>query len=59
MDITYLGDAARELILPVEWSVSDRAPVKVGKASAQILFVGLTRDRGNEKTWKIALRWNE
>ena len=32
MDITYLGDAARELILPVELSVVDRGPVKVGKA---------------------------
>ena len=31
MDITYLGDAARELILPVELSVVDRGPVKVGK----------------------------
>ena len=29
MDITYLGDAARELILPVELSAVDRAPVKV------------------------------
>ena len=29
MDITYLGDAARELVLPVELSVVDRAPVKV------------------------------
>ncbi len=32
MDITYLGDAARELILPVELSVVDRAPVNVEKA---------------------------
>ena len=32
MDITYLGDAARELILPVELSVVDRATVKVEKA---------------------------
>ena len=32
MDITYLGDAARELVLPVELSVVDRGPVKVGKA---------------------------
>ena len=32
MDITYLGDAARELILPVELSVVDRALVKVEKA---------------------------
>ena len=32
MDITYLGDAARELILRVELSVVDRAPVKVEKA---------------------------
>ena len=32
MDITYLGDAARELILPVELSVVDRGPAKVGKA---------------------------
>ena len=31
MDITYLGDAARELILPVELSVVDSAPVKVEK----------------------------
>lgn len=29
MDITYLGDAARELISPVELSVVDRVPVKV------------------------------
>ena len=32
MDITYLGDAARELILPVELSVVDRGPEKVGKS---------------------------
>ena len=32
MDITYLGDAAGELTLPVELSVVDRAPVKVEKA---------------------------
>ena len=32
MDITYLGDAARELILPAELSMVDRAPVKVEKA---------------------------
>ena len=31
MDITYLGDAAGELILPVELSVVDSAPVKVEK----------------------------
>ena len=31
MDITYLGDAARELILPVALSVVDSAPVKVEK----------------------------
>lgn len=29
MDITYLGDAARELVLPVELSVVDRAPEKI------------------------------
>ena len=34
MDITYLGDASRELILPVELSVVDRAPVNVEKAEA-------------------------
>ena len=34
MDITYLGDAARELILPVELSVVDRAPGKLEKAQA-------------------------
>ena len=32
MDITYLGDAARELILPVELSVVDRVSVKVERA---------------------------
>ena len=32
LDFTYLGDAARELILPVELSVVDRAPVNVEKA---------------------------
>ena len=32
MDITYLGDAARELILPVELSVVDSSSVKVEKA---------------------------